>query len=153
MIDLVSFQSSGFAIPFLFVLALVFGVLELANPMKNRAVNVIVAVAISFFAASYTPFTNMLWNYLPSITWFFIVMFLIVFVLEAFGLRKREKADYFQTMVVQGVVLLLLFTVGYNILQSFNIQIPYIGGGENILFIPCVGSCSSFLDNWIRFVC
>jgi len=71
--------SMQFMIPFLFILAIIFGVLQLASPIKNKAANLIIALAISFFAASYGPFMTILWSYLPSITWFFIVMFFIVF--------------------------------------------------------------------------
>ncbi|MDD5416536.1 MAG: hypothetical protein PHU12_01015, partial [Candidatus Aenigmarchaeota archaeon] len=71
--------TTQFLISFLFILAIVFGVLEKASPIKNKAANLIIALAISAFSASYTPFMSVLWSYLPSVTWFFIVMFFLVF--------------------------------------------------------------------------
>ena len=126
--------TTQFFIPFLFVLAIVFGVLELASPIKNKAANLIVALAISFFAATYGPFMNIIWIYLPSVTWFFIIMFFIVFIMEIFGMRGKKTVEA-DKIVLSGVVLFLLLTVGWMVLDQTNIEIPLIGSGENILLI------------------
>lgn len=129
----ISFQ---LLIPFLFVLAVIFGVLELASPIKNRAVSTIIAVAIaafSYFAGLYT----ILWQYMPSVTWFFIIMFMIAFVLELFGLRRRgiSPEKHTENIIVGGIVLLVLFSIGWMAVEAIPIDIPFIGGGSNIILI------------------
>jgi hypothetical protein len=127
----------NFLVPFLFLLAIVFGVLELASPIKNRAVNTIISLAIALFAASYGPFLALLWGYLPSITWFFIVMFFLAFVMELFGLRKKgiNPEDHASNMVALGAVFFILISVGWSVLQQFPVSIPILGGGQNLLLL------------------
>jgi len=130
--------SMQFAIPFLFVLAVVFGVLELTKVFKSRAVHAVVAIAIAFFATSYAPFLTALWSYLPSITWFFIVMFFFAFILQLLGLRGKAvgmPGKETESLVVGGVVLLVLLSAGYMILQEFPIELPLIGGGDNLILL------------------
>jgi asparagine N-glycosylation enzyme membrane subunit Stt3 len=123
-------------ITFLFVLAVIFGVLELTNLFKNRAVNLLIALALSAFAASQVTFTSLLFSYLPGVTGFFIVVFFIAFTFEILGVRKRKPgADLTDSMVVGGAVMLVLFTVGFSLLQMFPIDIPYIGGASGMFFI------------------
>lgn len=126
-----------FMISFLFILAIVFGVLELASPIKNKAANLIIAVAIAFFATNYVPFFSILWSFLPSVTWFFIVMFFIVFSMEVFGLRKGAltPGDQAEKMILNGVVLFILLSVGWMVIDEFPIELPFIGGGENLIFL------------------
>jgi asparagine N-glycosylation enzyme membrane subunit Stt3 len=122
-------------ITFLFVLAVIFGVLELTNLFKNRAVNLLIALALSAFAAGQASFTNMLFSYLPGITGFFIVVFFIAFAFEILGVRKRAPGqDTFEGMAVGGVVLLLLFSVGWMLLKFFPIEVPVIGG-QGLIFL------------------
>ncbi|MFQ6009520.1 MAG: hypothetical protein ACE5J7_00130 [Candidatus Aenigmatarchaeota archaeon] len=118
----------------LFILAVVFGVLELSNVFKNRAVHFVVSLAVAFFASTYPPLVSALWTYLPSITWFFIVMFFIAFALELFGVRKGKEVEV-QSMVVGGGVLLVLLSIGWTMLQYYPIEFPLIGGGENLLLL------------------
>ena len=126
--------SMQFIIPFLFILAIVFGVLQLASPIKNKAANLIIALAIAFFAASYGPFMNVLWNYLPSVTWFFIIMFFIVFIMEIFGLRGGKAAPP-EKMILSGVVLFILLAVGWMVTDIYPVEFPLIGGGDNLIIL------------------
>ena len=123
-----------FLITFLFVFAVVFGVLSLGNVFKNRIVNGIVSLAIALFASSYQPFVSMLFTYLPGVTGLFIVMFFIAFMLELFGLRKERKQTG-ETIMVGGIVLLVLLTVGYQALTMLDMEIPYLGNAENVAFL------------------
>ena len=118
----------------LFVLAVVFGVLELSNVFKNRAVHFVISLAVAFFAASYAPLMTTLWTYMPSITWFFILMFFIAFALEMFGVRKEKGVDI-ESMIVGGGVLLVLLSVGWSMLRYYPVEFPLIGGGENLLLL------------------
>ncbi|MEM5872562.1 MAG: hypothetical protein QXD55_01745, partial [Candidatus Aenigmatarchaeota archaeon] len=89
-IDIAFLESEQILIPFLFVLAVVFGILELIKIFRNRGVNFLIALSIAFFTVTNTSFVNMLWSYFGSITTFFIIMFFIAFTFEVFGLRKGQ---------------------------------------------------------------
>ncbi|MBU3897099.1 MAG: hypothetical protein KJ697_04170 [Nanoarchaeota archaeon] len=143
--------SLQFIIPFLFILAIIFGVLELASPIKNKVANLIIALAIAFFATSYGPFITILWSFLPSITWFFIIMFFIVFSMEVFGLRKKgaTPADNSEKMMLNGVVLFVLLMIGWMLVDEFPIELPVIGGGENLLFL--IGLIFTLMIFWSAF--
>ncbi len=139
MVDLSLLNQTGFLIPFLFVMAVVFGVLRIANVFKgNPAVEMIISLVIAFFAATYQPFSAVLFLYLPGITWFFVAMFFLVFVLEIFGIRGKKAADKEsaeKNMIIYGVLLLVLFSIGVSRLQDLPVQLPLIGGGENIALL------------------
>lgn len=106
---------ANFVIPFLFVLAVVFGVLRISKAFRgNAAVEVIISLVIAFFAATYSPFTSMLFSILPTVTMFFIAMFFIVFVLEIVGVRGRRGGDYLSNILIYGILILILFTIVAN---------------------------------------
>lgn len=119
-------------IPFLFVFAVVFGLLELTKVFKNRAVEAAIAVALAAFAATQTTFTTMLMSWLPAVVSLFVIIFFIAFILELTGLRKARTQP--EKIGVLGIVLLLLFAVGGVALSQLDITLPYIGGPQNILF-------------------
>lgn len=137
-----------FLIPFLFVLAVVFGVLNLTNVFKSRAVSFVIALAIAFFAASYQPFTTLLWAQLGNITTFFIVMFFIAFLLEVFGVRKVAQRAIPESMAMQGAILFILLGVGYMIVDKIP-QLPFIGGGQNLLLL--IGVIFILMIFWSAF--
>jgi hypothetical protein len=106
---------ANFVIPFLFVLAVVFGVLRISHAFRgNAAVEVIISLVIAFFAATFQPFTSMLFSILPSITLFFIAMFFIVFILEIIGVRGKGSGDRTANMIMYGILILILFVIVAN---------------------------------------
>lgn len=126
--------TNQFTITFLFVFAIVFGVIDLSKIFRgNRIVVAIISLAIAAFAAGYAPFTVLLWSYLPSISWFFIIMFLIAFVLRVLGVRKGT--DPTESMIVSAAILFILLAAGWMFLQEVPVQIPYIGSGDNLIFL------------------
>lgn len=128
--------TTEFLIPFMFTFAILLGVLELSLKTWSKPVKTIISLTIAFFATSYQPFTAALWSLLPSITWFFIIMFFLVFILEIFGIRKAGQKAEPGTLVIQGAILLVLMGTGYYIIRAFpGIDIPFVGGPENILLL------------------
>ena len=123
-----------FLIPFIFVLAIVFGALEMAGVFKNKAVHFIIAIVIAFFASSYQPFLAVLSNYLPYILWFFVAVFFIGFLLKILGLRKGE-GDIQTTMIIYAVILFILLAVGWTLADQVQLDLPIIGGTENVVVI------------------
>ena len=134
-LDIAFLQSEQTLIPFLFVLAIVFGVLERVSIFHNRAVNFIVALAISFFTITNAAFVSILWAQFGNITTFFIIMFLITFVLEVFGLRGPQKPDKGEGgMIINGTILVLILVLGFTH-SSLLPSLPYVGGGTNLLIL------------------
>jgi len=127
-------MTSQFLISFLFVLAIVFGALQVANVFKNKAVHAVIAVAISLFATMYQPFQLTLWSYLPNVTWFFIVMFFVAFIMEIMGFRKK-KAVSREGLIIQTGVLFVLLSIGYMVADMMVLDIPLIGSMDNLVFI------------------
>ncbi len=130
--------SEEFLIPFLFTLAIVFGALRYARIFGNNvAVQMIIALVIAYFASTYEPFVSTLYAYLPNITWFFIAMFFIAFVMEIFGLgRSKNKKDHELNMYIYGALLLLLMSIGISQIEGLGIsQLPLIGAPENLVLL------------------
>lgn len=135
-LDLAILQTQFF-ITFLFVLAVVFGVLQLTKVFKVSAVNVVIAIVIALFAASYPPFVSTLWTFLPSITWLFVILFFVAFIMELFGLRKPsapgQREDKSFAMILTGVILIIFITIGINFIPN----IPSIGQ-QNIMILAAL---------------
>ena len=124
-----------FLIPFLFTLAIIFGALRYARVFgNNTAVQMIIALVLAYFASTYEPFVSTLYAYFPGITWFFIAMFFIAFIMEIFGLGKRaQQKDHELNMFIYGILLLVLLTIGISQAQAFGIyELPLIGSLENL---------------------
>lgn len=124
-------------VPFLFIFAVVFGLLELSKIFKNKAVNAVIAIALALFAILNASFVTLLWNVLPSLTTVFIALFFLVFALELFGLRK-PKEDYVESIMTGGAVLFVLLTVGIILIQDLQLELPFIGSGENLVFLLAI---------------
>ena len=126
--------SLNIIVPFLFVFAIVFGVLQVANVFKNRAVNFVIALAIGLFAISNAALVTTLHALLPNVTWFFIVLFFFVFVFELLGLRKEGKS-HTESMITSGGVLFVLLSLSFMVLQVAPSELPFIGSAINLVFI------------------
>ncbi len=69
-----------YAIPFFFLLAVVYGALGISGVFKNRAVNLIIALVIALFGMTYQPFITWLYTIMPYAIALFIAVFFIGFV-------------------------------------------------------------------------
>jgi len=132
VIDISALQSTEFLIPFLFVLAVTFGVLGITNVFRNKGVNFLVALALSFFAASNPAFISILWTYFGSVAVFFIAMFFIAFIFEIFGIRKKGPGRATDSIMINGVILFILLSIGYLYIDLIP-PFPFIGSGQNLL--------------------
>jgi hypothetical protein len=130
-----AYTDPQFFVPFLFVLAVVFGALNITNVFKSRAVNAIISLVMAFFAASYQPFTTALWGFLPSITWFFIIMFFVSLLVQLSKPKGGKPPDYTFRVIVTGIIFVILFSLQYYLLSLFPAAIPYIGGATNLLYL------------------
>ena len=134
IIDISALQSTEFLIPFLFSLAVVFGVLEITNIFKNRGVNFVIALTLSFFAMSSSFFVDLLWSYFGDIAIFFIALFFIAFIFEVFGVRRSNHPFSADSIIINGAILFVLLSIGYLYVDLLP-SLPFIGGGENLILL------------------
>lgn len=117
---------------FIFVFAVVFGILSITK-IFTKGVNTLVAFALAIFAISYQPFVVLLWSYLPTFIWIFVILFFIAFIARLFGLSAGKMIN-FSDIATNAVALLLLMTLGWQIFKYFPSDIPFIGNQENFMF-------------------
>jgi hypothetical protein len=96
------------AIPFLFVLAVVYGALDVSGVLKNRGVNALIAVVVSFFAISNQQMVDFIHGVLPYALVLFIVVFFFAFIKSLFKGEKGGEKDYVPLSVVLALVLIFL---------------------------------------------
>ena len=120
-------------LPFVFVLAVVYGLLSMVDVFKKKSVNFLIALVFAFFAAGYQPFVTSFFINLGIVLWGFLIIFTIAFLLEAIGIRgKKAKRKPDVSVSIAGVVVLLLVTVGFAYMSEINIPII---GTENFMVI------------------
>ena len=104
-----------YAIPFFFLLAIVYGALGISGVFKNRAVNVIIALVIALFGMTYQPFITWLYTIMPYAIALFIAVFFIGFVVKLFKGRGGGRKDYTLILIVIGLFLILFVRFGEDI--------------------------------------
>lgn len=121
-------------LPFFFVLAIVYGLLNLVKIFDKNSINLIIALVFGFFASSYPPFLYFFYRNFGFLLWTFIILFFIAFFLEALGLRKKKVPEGKEhiPMMMGSIILILLVTMGFGIISKF--EIPFLGT-ENFMVI------------------
>ncbi len=104
-----------YAVPFFFLLAVVYGALGISGVFKNRAVNMIIALVIAFFGMTYQPFTSWLYAIMPYAIILFIAVFFLGFIYKLFKGRKGEQKDFTLILIVIGLFLILFVRFGEDI--------------------------------------
>jgi uncharacterized membrane protein len=95
----------GFLLPFLLMLAIVYGALQMGGPFKSKGINFIIAVVLGFFAATYEPVVQFINQVLPYAAILFVVVFLIGFVKSKIVGRKP---DFVLLAIVVGLAAVFL---------------------------------------------
>ena len=119
------------ALPFFFILAIVYGALEVSGVFKNKAVIAIISLVIAFFTISSDAAVSFIYDVLPFAIIVFIIVFLLGFI---FSLFKGEKKDYSLFAVVCALGIVFVANQGYDMINAI---IPASIGAEN--FIAIVG--------------
>ncbi len=116
--------TTEFLIIFLFIFALTFGALRIANVFKGmKAINAIIALVIAFFAATYQPFVTALWSYLPMLSWFFVIVFLIGILLELKNKilpKGTSPASKSTTVIITAMAMLVFLTIGVSFIPNLS---------------------------------
>ncbi|MBM3303766.1 MAG: hypothetical protein FJY76_01615 [Candidatus Aenigmarchaeota archaeon] len=95
----------NFLLPFLLMLAIVYGALQMASPIKNKGANFIIALVFALFAATYQPAVDMINQLLPYAVVLFVVVFLLGFVWKG---AKDKKVDFTLLAIVAGLIAIFL---------------------------------------------
>ena len=109
-------------VPFLFVLAVVYGALEVGSVFKNKGVKMIISVAVAYFAATNEQVTSFLSQVLPYTIILFIVIFIIGFI---FKIVKKGSKDWGLTVAIIGLILILVVRLQseyYDFLKALPIS-------------------------------
>jgi hypothetical protein len=106
---MVDFFALETLLPFLLVLAVVYGAMETAKMFRNRALKTIISVVMAFFAISDGSVVAMLNSLLPYAAIFFILIFVAGYVKRSLG--GKEGQD--NTMVIIIILLALLLMATY----------------------------------------
>lgn len=120
------------AIPFLFVLAVVYGALEVSDIFKNRGVKGIIAIVVALFAVTNEQLVEFIYLVLPYAAVLFIVVFFLAFIVSIFKGRGREggrKVNF--TLLAVAIALVLLFLAG----QGESLDFLNIGDSNLIAII------------------
>jgi len=116
MTDLITF-----AIPFFFMLAIVYGALEVSGLFKNKAVNMIIALVVAFFAAMTAQVAEIIFAILPYAIILFIVVFFLGFLRSLFS--KKTGSDY--TLLLMIAILVLIFFSSQDLLSDLGLDILF----------------------------
>ena len=125
-----------FLIPFIFVLADIFGVLHLARVFP-RSINFVISFVLAYFAAHNPVFISLFWSQIINVVIFFILMFFLAFTLQIFGLRGKGAPKAKEGLVIYGAILFVLLSIGFNYTETFP-TLPVIGGGENLMLLIAI---------------
>ncbi len=105
-------------LPFLLVLAIVYGALEVSKVFGNRGVKAIIAVVFAFFAILNQGVVNFINAVLPYAAVFFVGLFLVWIVLKPLIGKKpgAGERDPVMIIIILGLVMIVLAraqTTGY----------------------------------------
>src|SRR4030043_415702 len=104
-------------IPFLFMLAIVYGALDVSGVFRNKRVNALIALVFAFFSLTYEPAILFINQIMPFAIIFFVAFFFLGFVIKV--ARKGVDKDYTLLIIILGLVLLLFATQGPGFIDSF----------------------------------
>ena len=107
-----------FMLPFLFMLAIVYGALDLASVFKKKAVNVIIALVVAIFAVSNQAVVESIVTAMPWVAMLFIVLFFIKFILSMFKPGSGGR-DYTLLMVILGLIAIFMLSQGTELIQDW----------------------------------
>lgn len=93
----------NFLLPFLLVLAIVYGALEMSGPIKNKAARFIISLVLAIFAATYEPAVVMINQLLPYAAGLFVVVFLLGFIKSLFRGEKGKETDFTLLAIIAGL--------------------------------------------------
>jgi len=114
-----------FVVPFLFVFAVVFGILSTLRRKENKQsveffpknVNIIIALVFAFATIAYEPFAVFIMEILPLASIVLVVIFFFLILKKVF---EGETKNTMPMIVSLGIFLILIGTIWDNIISSLS---------------------------------
>lgn len=121
-------------IPFLFVLAVVYGALDYSNVLRKHSVKAIVSLAIAFFALTSQFVLDFINSILPYAVILFIIVFFLAFLTKLVKGKgdggKSEPRDWTLIAIIILLILIAIAAYGQDMLNAFLPSMP----AENFLY-------------------
>jgi len=110
-----------FVLPFLFMLAVVYGALDLAAVFKNKRVNAVIALVVAVFAVSNVDIVTSIVSAMPWVAMLFIALFFLKFILSFLKINKKEgdERDYTLLLVIFGLIAIFMLSQGTELIQDW----------------------------------
>lgn len=124
-------------IPFLFVLAVVYGALEASDIFKRKQVKLIISLSFAFVAMTTDFISEFIMGILPYAILAFIGFFFIGFALSFFRGKEGQGGEKDYTLITIVLILFLLFVANYG-LGFVSDMFPGISSGEVLTGIGIV---------------
>ena len=120
------------ALPFVFVLAVVYGGLELSKVMQNKGVKGLISIVIAFFAVSTPTLAGFLKQVLPYAAVGFIIIFFLGFLFSFAKGKEGEKKDYVLLLIEAALIFVALGAFGTDLQKLLPSNSPV--SAENIMW-------------------
>ena len=126
-----------FLLPFLLMLGIVYGALQMGSPIKNKGANFIIAVVLALFAATNQQAVDMINQFLPYAAVIFVGVFILGFVWKGV---KGKKVDFTLLAIVAGLAAIFLASpMGQEIFNTAGSMGPIssdnLAAGAGLLFV------------------
>ncbi len=126
-----------FLLPFLLMLGIVYGALQMGSPIKNKGANFIIALVLALFAATYQPALDAINALLPYAVVLFVVVFILGFVWKGV---KDKKIDFTLLAIVAGLAAIFLASpMGQDIFSAASSYGPLssdnLAAAAGLLFV------------------
>lgn len=103
-------EITTFVLPFFFLLAIVYGAMEVGSPFKNKTVKLIISLAIAVFGATNEYAVATINQVMPFAAVFFVAVFFLKFITSFFDEKKPK--DWTLAMIMTGIILMLVMRFG-----------------------------------------
>ncbi len=110
--DILSLSSSAdvsFIASFLFIFAVSYALLVKAKVIETKGANVVIALVIGFFAASFSPLAQFLQSILPIAAVLLVILFFVEFARKLVGKDKKDAIPMAAALVVALALLGILW--------------------------------------------
>jgi hypothetical protein len=116
------FMTLEYLLPFMLVVAIVYGALETAGMFRNRAVKAILAVVLGFFSVMNYQVVELINSFLPFAAIVFVFIFIAGYMKKSLGGKAGEEKDNTMIIIIFGLGLLFIASIanasgGYNLYQ------------------------------------
>ena len=102
-------------VPFMFVLAVTYGALEVSDIFKRKQVKLIISLCFAFVAMTNAIVTSFIMGVLPFAILGFIALFFLGFILNFFKEGEGEKGSRDYTLILIVFFLFLIFMTSYGL--------------------------------------